>query len=202
MTDERDRFGSPVTVDPARHGDGKSAQTVPDPRGPVGPESTAGDDNLEQIQGPLERFVEKLLGVAEPKEKPVTIRLSGDEQAHRLVSDDALTALAASVDRLLTKDPKRVETAPSEAISAERTIVNTGTAQRLVPYQPDRLRVRIRNRSGNIITIGQSVSLTDDSGFTLEDNDELVLETRAAVYAVADTDQSTVEVLAEFGEAS
>lgn len=198
MAQVPDRFGVPVTVDPERHDDDGKSQEVESPLGDPGPEAPGAEP--EGIAGPITRFLDKLLGTAEPKLKPGVVILSGDEQAQRLVSDAALMALGAVVDRLIEQSPQRVEAVPSESFSAQRTVVGTELPARLlVPRQADRVRVRIRNRSGNIVTLGQNVSLTDDQGFTLEDNDEIVFETRAPIYAVADTAGSTVEIVTEFG---
>jgi hypothetical protein len=193
-----DRFGVPVTVDPERHDDDGKSQEVESPLGDPGPEAPGAEP--EGIAGPITRFLDKLLGTAQPKLKPGVVILSGDEQAQRLVSDAALMALGAVVDKFITESPQRVVTVPSEAFSSERTVVETALPARLlIPRQPDRLRVRIRNRSANAVTLGQNVSLTDDQGFTLEDNDEIVFETRAPIYAVANGGTATVEIITEFG---
>lgn len=199
-----DRIGRPVTVDPDRHDDDGQAQTVQDPRGDVGPEAPASADGRPEPKGPIERFLEKLLGMAEPKPRPDVIMLSGDEQAHRLVSDEALVALAAAVDRFLVQTPQRVETVPSDAFSAEQTRVNTTTpAQRLVGRQPTRLRVTITNRdAANSIFIGSSLEVTTATGYEIAAGESLTLETRAPVYAIAETAAVTVGLLTEFGEGS
>jgi hypothetical protein len=142
--------------------------------------------------------------VAEPKDRPTVIVLGDDEQTHRLVSDSALVQLAGEINRFITSGSRRVETAPSEAFSAERTTVGTDTpAQRIIGRQPDRLRVRIRNleaSDGNSVFIGSSLETTLDSGYEIPAASELLVETRAPIFAIAETATVAIQLLAEFGD--
>jgi hypothetical protein len=194
----------PVRIDPERHREVEADDKfgLADPIGPVGPESP--EEQPEPISSILSRFFEKIFETASPKDRPNVVVLGGDEQAQRLVSDTALVELAAEISRFVTSGPRRVEVAPSEAFSTERTTVGTATpAQRIVGRQADRLRLRIRNleaADGNSVFVGAGLETTIDSGYEVPANSELVVETRAPVYAIAETATVAIQILAEFGD--
>lgn len=201
MTQNTDQ---PVRVDPERHDSDDEIVALPDPRGSVGPESA--EEIPEPIGGLIVRLLAKLFDTAAPKDRPNVVVLSGDEQAQRLVSEAALVELAAQIGRFVTFGSQRVETAPSEAFSAERTIVGTSTpASRLVGRQADRVRVRIKNTeaaAGNSIFLGSSLEVTVDTGYELTADTEILIETRAPIFAIAETATVAVQILSEFGDPS
>jgi hypothetical protein len=183
----------------------------------TGEESTAkgdptGTDFQEELRleaerspvGLLAKAWDAIVSVGAPKDRPNLIALGDDEQAHRIVSTAAIMALTESVERFIKSVPKRVEIAPSARVAFAQTTVGTGSpASTLVGWQPDRLRVKIRNHSaadGNSIFLGTDAGLTTETGFELDGDKEIEIETRAAIYAIAKTAAVRVSMVIEFGE--
>ena len=117
------------------------------------------------------------------------------EHDFRQESDTAEQVLDAI--RLIGVHPMRTTVVASESIYPGQTVVQT-SARQVLGFQADRLRALLFNThaSADIFISGQAnVTVTD--GFEIRAGQSLEIATRSAIYAIADTADSTLQYLVE-----
>lgn len=113
---------------------------------------------------------------------------------------------AADLARLIFETPIRVTSVPSTRIVTGRhTGRHDELAAAVVGFQPDRLRIRLRNMSntGNTAYVGfDGPTSSPATGFPVADGTTLELETQAPIYVRSLDSTETVQVayLIEFGD--
>lgn len=198
--------GESVTVDPERHDDDhpdRGGRVGGEAVGAPGQQSDRGDRKREPatIGGILAALLGSGRKVIEPVERGGTTLPDSDQWA--VDPESAIVNVGKLVDRLIERLPSRVEIAPSEEISSMQTYLQTGVTTQIVGRQPDRVRLQITYRTDEVtapaVYIG-GFGVTTGNGREITQNETVILDTRAPVYAIADASGARLDVLIEIGD--
>ncbi len=111
-------------------------------------------------------------------------------------NDAAIQVLDAI--RLIGVHPLRTTVVASEYIHSGQTVIQDDDPRQVLGYQPDRLRALLFNTHASaVIFISGEANLTITDGFEIRAGQSLEIATRSAIYAIADTADSTLQYLVE-----
>ena len=154
-------------------------------------------DGTEAMATGMMRFFSSLFSPVNRLDTPIEVAELETPEHDFLRGNDAAIQVLDAI-RLIGVHPLRTTVVASEYIHPGQTVVQDDNPRQVLGYQPDRLRALLFNTHASaVIFISGQANVTITDGFEIRAGQSLEVATRSAIYAIADTADSTLQYLVE-----
>lgn len=155
----------------------------------------AGYPEVDTMATGMMRFFTSLFTPTPRLETPAEVDSTPEHDF--LKGNDAAVQVLDAI-RLIGVHPLRTTVVASDFIHPAQTIVQDDNPRQILGYQADRLRALLFNTHASAaIFISGEANVTVTDGFEIRAGQSLEIATRSAIYAIADTADSTLQYLTE-----
>ncbi len=155
------------------------------------------DGGTEAMATGMLRFFTSLFSPVNRLDTPIEVAELETPEHDFLRGNDAAIQVLDAI-RLIGVHPLRTTVVASEYIHPGQTMVQDTDSRQVLGYQPDRLRALLFNTHASaVIFVSGEANVRVTDGFAIRAGQSLEVATRSAIYAIADTANSTLQYLVE-----